>query len=128
MTDQSVHCFHPAGVTTSCYCEFPAFTVPFNPCLLPTCRLGAQPMPTIARRVAAGNDTMNIATHPAPTSLRAQAYENFQQQIVAANIRPGQFISQRELLIRHDLFPIPVRAEVSKPPSIPQGERRGNPE
>jgi DNA-binding GntR family transcriptional regulator len=32
------------------------------------------------------------------TSLRAQAYESFQQQIVAANIRPGQFISQRELM------------------------------
>lgn len=41
---------------------------------------------------------MNIATHPAPTSLRARAYENFQQQIVAATIRPGQFISQRELM------------------------------
>ncbi|MDP3799468.1 MAG: GntR family transcriptional regulator [Polaromonas sp.] len=36
--------------------------------------------------------------HPAPTSLRAQAYESFQQQIVDANIRPGQFISQRELM------------------------------
>ena len=33
-----------------------------------------------------------------PTSLRAQAYESFQQQIVQANIRPGQFISQRELM------------------------------
>ncbi len=33
----------------------------------------------------------------APT-LRAQAYENFRRQILAANIRPGQFISQRELL------------------------------
>lgn len=32
------------------------------------------------------------------TSLRAQAYESFQQQIVDANIRPGQFISQRELM------------------------------
>jgi DNA-binding GntR family transcriptional regulator len=31
-------------------------------------------------------------------SLRAQAYASFQQQIVAANIRPGQFISQRELM------------------------------
>jgi DNA-binding GntR family transcriptional regulator len=31
-------------------------------------------------------------------SLRAQAYENFQQQIVQAHIRPGQFISQRELM------------------------------
>ncbi len=31
-------------------------------------------------------------------SLRVQAYESFQQQIVAANIRPGQFVSQRELM------------------------------
>jgi DNA-binding GntR family transcriptional regulator len=37
-------------------------------------------------------------SHPAPISLRAQAYESFQQQIVDANIRPGQFISQRELM------------------------------
>jgi DNA-binding GntR family transcriptional regulator len=42
--------------------------------------------------------SMNIATHPAPTTLRARAYANFQEQIVAANIRPGQFISQRELM------------------------------
>jgi len=34
---------------------------------------------------------------PAP-SLRVQAYESFQQQILQANIRPGQFISQRELM------------------------------
>jgi len=33
-----------------------------------------------------------------PSSLRAQAYASFQQQIVDANIRPGQFISQRELM------------------------------
>jgi DNA-binding GntR family transcriptional regulator len=31
-------------------------------------------------------------------SLRVRAYESFQQQIVDANIRPGQFISQRELM------------------------------
>jgi DNA-binding GntR family transcriptional regulator len=31
-------------------------------------------------------------------SLRARAYESFQQQIVEANIRPGQFVSQRELM------------------------------
>ncbi|MGH8846450.1 MAG: GntR family transcriptional regulator [Polaromonas sp.] len=41
---------------------------------------------------------MSSAHHPAPTTLRAQAYESFQQQIVDANIRPGQFISQRELM------------------------------
>jgi DNA-binding GntR family transcriptional regulator len=31
-------------------------------------------------------------------SLRAKAYESFRQQILEANIRPGQFISQRELM------------------------------
>ncbi|UUZ63431.1 GntR family transcriptional regulator [Polaromonas sp. P1-6] len=41
---------------------------------------------------------MSSSTHPAPTSLRAQAYESFQQQIVDANIRLGQFVSQRELM------------------------------
>jgi DNA-binding GntR family transcriptional regulator len=34
----------------------------------------------------------------APLSLRAKAYESFRQQIVEANIRPGQFVSQRELM------------------------------
>lgn len=35
----------------------------------------------------------------APNSpLRARAYENFTQQILRANIRPGQFVSQRELM------------------------------
>jgi DNA-binding GntR family transcriptional regulator len=33
----------------------------------------------------------------APT-LRARAYENFRQQILEANVRPGQFVSQRELV------------------------------
>ncbi len=41
---------------------------------------------------------MNTTLPIAPISLRAQAYESFQQQIVNANIRPGQFISQRELM------------------------------
>jgi DNA-binding GntR family transcriptional regulator len=34
----------------------------------------------------------------AATTLRAKAYESFRQQILGANIRPGQFISQRELV------------------------------
>lgn len=34
----------------------------------------------------------------APLSLRAKAYESFRQQVLEANIRPGQFISQRELV------------------------------
>jgi DNA-binding GntR family transcriptional regulator len=44
---------------------------------------------------------MSAAAAPprsAAPSLRARAYENFQQQIVQAHIRPGQFISQRELM------------------------------
>ncbi|UUZ67960.1 GntR family transcriptional regulator [Polaromonas sp. P2-4] len=50
------------------------------------------------RPVTVNEDVMSSSTHPAPTSLRAQAYESFQQQIVDANIRPGQFVSQRELM------------------------------
>jgi len=34
---------------------------------------------------------------PIPRQLRWQAYERFQQQLLLANIRPGQFVSQREL-------------------------------
>lgn len=31
-------------------------------------------------------------------SLRARAYENFRQQVLQAQVRPGQFVSQRELM------------------------------
>jgi len=41
---------------------------------------------------------MSTTARPPHLNLRAQAYESFQQQIVQANIRPGQFISQRELM------------------------------
>ena len=36
-------------------------------------------------------------TPPGPRRLRWQAYERFQQQLIASRIRPGQFVSQREL-------------------------------
>lgn len=39
-----------------------------------------------------------LANPRAAPSLRARAYASFQQQVVQANIRPGQFISQRELM------------------------------
>src|SRR5512138_2111014 len=42
--------------------------------------------------------TTTHATRGAAPSLRARAYESFQQQILEANIRPGQFVSQRELM------------------------------
>ena len=38
---------------------------------------------------------VSAASH---VNLRIQAYESFRQQIVNAQIRPGQFISQRELM------------------------------
>ncbi|MDB5744502.1 MAG: transcriptional regulator, GntR family [Polaromonas sp.] len=41
---------------------------------------------------------MSPVPHAPPVSLRAQAYQSFQQQIVDANIRAGQFVSQRELM------------------------------
>ena len=41
---------------------------------------------------------MATLLRPPATSLRAKAYESFQQQIVQASVRPGQFISQRELM------------------------------
>ena len=34
----------------------------------------------------------------ASQSLRARAYENFRQQTLQANVSPGQFVSQRELM------------------------------
>lgn len=37
-------------------------------------------------------------TETGAQSLRARAYENFRQQILQANVRPGQFVSQRELM------------------------------
>ncbi|MFO1314868.1 MAG: GntR family transcriptional regulator [Burkholderiales bacterium] len=37
------------------------------------------------------------ARRAAPRQLRWQAYDRFQQQLLAARIRPGQFVSQREL-------------------------------
>lgn len=38
------------------------------------------------------------ARSPSTPTLRERAYESFRQQIVQANIRPGQFVSQRELM------------------------------
>jgi DNA-binding GntR family transcriptional regulator len=39
-----------------------------------------------------------MATSFNPQTLRARAYENFRQQILQANVQPGQFVSQRELM------------------------------
>ncbi|MET0346444.1 MAG: GntR family transcriptional regulator [Casimicrobiaceae bacterium] len=51
--------------------------------------------------------------------LRWQAYERFQQQIIASRIRPGQFVSQRELAALIDL-PLGAIREV-----IPRLEAEG---
>lgn len=39
----------------------------------------------------------------APTSQRARAYQGFTQQILQGNVRPGQFVSQRELMTLLDM-------------------------
>jgi DNA-binding GntR family transcriptional regulator len=38
-----------------------------------------------------------------PTSQRARAYQGFTQQILSGSIRPGQFVSQRELMTLLDM-------------------------
>jgi DNA-binding GntR family transcriptional regulator len=47
--------------------------------------------------LATRHSTATARSDAAP-SLRAQAYESFRQQILSAQIRPGQFVSQRELV------------------------------
>jgi DNA-binding GntR family transcriptional regulator len=49
------------------------------------------------RRLGAAMTAARTRRRPG-VSLRARAYESFRQQILAANIRPGQSISQRELM------------------------------
>jgi DNA-binding GntR family transcriptional regulator len=48
------------------------------------------------RRTVAGT-SRRVRTPAGPRRLRWQAYERFQQQLIASRIRPGQFVSQREL-------------------------------
>jgi DNA-binding GntR family transcriptional regulator len=55
----------------------------------------------------------------APARLRWQAYERFRQQLIASRIRPGQFVSQRELAALIDL-PLGAIREV-----IPRLEAEG---
>ncbi len=51
----------------------------------------------MATRAHAGSLTAPAARPAPPRRLRWQAYERIQQQLLAARIRPGQFVSQREL-------------------------------
>lgn len=40
---------------------------------------------------------------PEPTSQRARAYQGFTQQILSGRVKPGQFVSQRELMTLLDM-------------------------
>jgi DNA-binding GntR family transcriptional regulator len=44
-----------------------------------------------------------VAANPEALSQRARAYQGFTQQILSGGIRPGQFISQRELMLLLDM-------------------------
>lgn len=72
-------------------------------------------------RVARSNGQGRRAARPAaaPRQLRRVAYDRFQQQLLAAVIRPGQFVSQRELAALTDL-PLGAIREV-----IPRLEAEG---
>ncbi len=73
-----------------------------------------------AKRVPAPAAKADDAARPADLGrLRWQAYERFQQQIIASRIRPGQFVSQRELAALMDL-PLGAIREV-----IPRLEAEG---
>ena len=55
-------------------------------------------MPPMLKAVPVSNERVDRRDRATVPNLRAQAYENFRQQITQANIRPGQFVSQRELM------------------------------
>ena len=58
--------------------------------------------PTESRRITAATDT--DGEH---VNQRSRAYQGFRQQIIDARIRPGQFVSQRELM---ELLQMPLAA------------------
>ena len=57
---------------------------------MPTPPLASRPAPRLVRRKA--------DPAPVPGRLRWQAYESFRQQLLTSKIRPGQFVSQRQLV------------------------------
>jgi DNA-binding GntR family transcriptional regulator len=66
-----------------------------------------------------GQDRRSARSPAAPRQLRRVAYDRFEQKLLAAAIRPGQFVSQRELAALTDL-PLGAIREV-----IPRLESEG---
>ncbi|MEO5793541.1 MAG: GntR family transcriptional regulator [Rhodoferax sp.] len=61
-------------------------------------------MSTTAKRPTRAATPHALApTRQEPTSQRARAYQGFTQQLLSGNIRPGQFVSQRELMTLLDM-------------------------
>lgn len=56
-----------------------------------------------AAKTARGKIAVVAAPTAEPTSQRARAYQGFTQQILNGRIRPGQFVSQRELMTLLDM-------------------------
>lgn len=63
--------------------------------------------PARGRRTPAGAADAVAAPEGATPALRAQAYERFTAKVLAGELRPGQFVSQRELV---RLLDIPLGA------------------
>nr|WP_315429097.1 GntR family transcriptional regulator [uncultured Albidiferax sp.] len=61
----------------------------------PARKARAKPAPAQAQALA--------LVRPESSSQRARAYQGFTQQILSGNIRPGQFVSQRELMTLLDM-------------------------
>jgi DNA-binding GntR family transcriptional regulator len=56
----------------------------------------------------------DAAVHAPPLKLRDRAYESFRQHLLALDIRPGQFISQRELVVLTGLSLAAIRETIPR--------------
>ena len=68
---------------------------------------GAVTPPPTKRKAAPAPAQVAADEAPVPPSLRALAYERFREQILAGQLRAGQFVSQRELV---KLLAVPLGA------------------
>ncbi len=66
---------------------------------MPTAKIPAVKKAPHAGASRAGGVQLAAVAVAEPVSQRARAYDGFTRQILSGGIRPGQFISQRELML-----------------------------